>query len=229
MFGYTPDHGKDDKIVALNSRRPKADGIDCFHALETYWTALSAGRIMPYRDEVDPRGLEQTLDQTFLLERIAPGMARFRLAGQQVSSLLGMDLRGMPFSALFTPGARDELKDSLSAIFDEPARVELVLQSRRQGLRGRLAARMLLLPLRDRAGEVSRVIGCMSAGGKDVRAPQRFDLVGQDRRTLLGYGSRPDFGPATPGPDFTAADAARDRLRDRDRMRGKLTVISNDA
>jgi len=32
------------------------------------------------RSQIDPRGLEQVLPSAFILERIAPGVARFRIA-----------------------------------------------------------------------------------------------------------------------------------------------------
>ena len=44
--------------------------------VEAYWEALRGVRMMPLRSEIDPRGIERALDHTFILERIAPGLAR---------------------------------------------------------------------------------------------------------------------------------------------------------
>ena len=38
---------------------------------------------------------------------MAPSVARFRLAGAHLSELMGMEVRGMPMTALFLPDARD--------------------------------------------------------------------------------------------------------------------------
>ena len=225
MFGQ----GTDNSIISLDSRRARSGQPECFATLDAHWSDLADGRIMPHRDEVDPRVLEPVLESIFLLEKIAPGHARFRIAGQGLCNLLDMDLRGMPFSALFTPAARDAVQEGLSTLFDEPARCELVLQGQRRGMRGRMAGQILLLPLRDRAGEVTRAIGCLSSSGPEVPAPQRFDLVGQDMRTLVGYGTRPPPIDHAPIEDpVSVADRARDRLRHRRDVRASLTVISND-
>ncbi|MEM1421046.1 MAG: PAS domain-containing protein, partial [Pseudomonadota bacterium] len=53
--------------------------------VEAYWEGLRAGRLVPRRADVDPRGIDQALEYSFILERIAPGMARFRLAGMHLN------------------------------------------------------------------------------------------------------------------------------------------------
>ncbi|MFC3118128.1 PAS domain-containing protein [Jhaorihella thermophila] len=73
---------------------------------EAYWIALSENGTIPRRTQIDPRALENILPQTFILERIAPGLARFRLAGQHLCALAGMEVRGMPFFGLFLPRLR---------------------------------------------------------------------------------------------------------------------------
>ena len=60
---------------------------------------------MPRRAEIDPRGIENALEYAFILERIAPGMARIRLAGIHLSDLMGMEVRGMPLTS-FIDAAR---------------------------------------------------------------------------------------------------------------------------
>lgn len=182
-------------IPLAEGRGGPQDGIA---QLESYWHRLCDGRLMPDRHEVDPRGLSDNLDRVFLIERLAPGVTRFRLAGQHLCDLMGMDVRGMPLTAFFLPSARAEIAEASEAVFAEPARVELTLEGPRGMMRGRMAGRMLLLPLRDRAGGVTRALGAMIAAGPSIRAPQRFEVVAQQRRTLIGYGQRPPR-PAT-GP-----------------------------
>lgn len=208
-----------ENIVDLAAHR-QGNRTDAVSELETYWQTLCAGRIMPYRDEVDPRGMSGALSQIFLIERIAPGTARFRVAGQDLTDLMCMDLRGMPMSCIIRPEGRQRLSDTLKALFDEPARVELTLEGGKSLLRGRIAARLVCLPLRDRTGSVGRAIGCLAAGGAKVRAPQRFDIVGELRRTLIGYGKT----AASPAVSDAAAIEAAQRKRDE---RAHLQVVSS--
>lgn len=187
------DIGTIDNVVSLSTRRPMAPGA--LREVEAYWMALADGRLMPKRSEVDPRGLTGALDRVFLLEKIAPSHARFRVAGSRLSRLLEMDLRGMPVSALFHPTARPDLADTLAAVFADPARVHLRLDGAGGLFWSRVPAEMLILPLRDDLGEVTRALGVIDWEG-DVQAPNRFRIGHQERRTLIGYGARPDASAA---------------------------------
>lgn len=217
-----------DGVIDLTAHR-RSGSADCFAELETYWQTLCAGRIMPYRDEVDPRGLAGALQNVFLVERIAPGMAQFRLAGQHLVNLMGTDLRGMPLGAMFSPQGRNRIEDSLHALFDEPARVELTLDGGRFLLRKQLTARMLLLPLRDRDGIVRRGVGCFAASSGAIRTPQTFDIMNETRRTLVGYGTLPTEPPATAGGGEHARPdvAARRTPTAKDRRAALRLVASN--
>lgn len=214
----------DENVVDLTARR-HSNQTDAFSELEAYWQTLCAGRIMPYRDEVDPRGLNGSLSQIFLIERIAAGTARFRVAGQDLNDLMGFDLRGMPMSSIIRTEARQRLSDTLRALFDEPARVELTLDSGKSLLRGRVAARLVCLPLRDRTGSVGRAIGCLAAGGAKIRTPQRFDIVGELRRTLIGYGGPKPTTPAFSLEDAEATFEAAHRKKDK---RAHLQLVSSN-
>ena len=66
--------------------RPAQRALDL---VEAYWTALRGARLVPSRSEVDPRGIEAALDRAFVAERIAPGVARLRLAGAHLADLNG--------------------------------------------------------------------------------------------------------------------------------------------
>jgi hypothetical protein len=170
--------------------------------MDCYWQALADGRLMPRRAEIDPRGLVGALDRTFLLERIAQGQARFRVAGSRLSTILEMELRGLPLSTLFHPAARPELAEALAAVFEEPARLSLNLDgSGPLGLRNG-QAECLILPLRDDGGAVTRAIGCLD--WPDKAPPQRFRIRQARPRTLIGYGERLASRPAQEkGPDAT--------------------------
>ncbi|MEM1429224.1 MAG: PAS domain-containing protein [Pseudomonadota bacterium] len=154
--------------------------------LEAYWHQLRGTRLVPARSEVDPRQIEDSLEYAFILERVAPGMARFRLAGMHLSDLMGMEVRGMPVTAFFTPEARKPLSDAMEAVFDAPAIVRLTLNGETGIGRPGLDARLLLLPLKSDFGDVSRALGCLVTNGPVGRAPRRFSIAHEEITPIAG-------------------------------------------
>lgn len=181
--------------------------------VRAYWEALRDGRAAPYRSEVDPRGIERSLEHAFVLERIAPRVARFRLAGMHLNDLMGMEVRSMPFSALFTPRAREELGALLDSVFSGPRTAEISLAGETGLGRPAIAGAIVLLPLRSDLGDVSRILGCLVSEGAIGRAPRRFDI--RDARTAPIGVTAPDRGPAQraiPAPAPRAAGFAEAAL-----------------
>ncbi|WP_254429718.1 PAS domain-containing protein [Ruegeria atlantica] len=151
---------------------------------EAYWTALLTGDSVPMRSQIDPRGLENILEYTFVLERIAPGLARFRLAGSHLNKLAGMEVRGMPLTSFFDPAARDQIKAVSEQVFAEPAIANLHLESSGRLGRVQLQARMLLLPLKSDLGDVSRILGVMVSDGAIGATPRRFTITETNLRPV---------------------------------------------
>jgi len=144
--------------------------------VRAYWEGLRRPGILPRRDQIDPRGIAGALEQVFLVERIAPGLARFRLAGMGISDLMGMDVRGMPLSALFDPGARDRLAPALETVFSEAGALDLWMEAERGIGRPAIEARMLLLPLLSTRGVTDLALGCLALEGQIGRVPRRFAI-----------------------------------------------------
>lgn len=170
----TSEHGQN--IISL----PGGNGDMTFPAIrqvEAYWDGLRRGRAVPLRSEIDPRGIESALEYAFVLERIAPGLARFRLAGMHLTELMGMEVRGMPITSFFVPEDRGALSDALEGLFEKPETLELKLCAETGIGKPKLDARLLLLPLKSDLGDISRVLGCMVSDGVIGRAPRRFKLV----------------------------------------------------
>ena len=155
-----------------------ADRFAMLAQVRAYWEGLRHGSDLPKRDEIDPRGIAGALENTFLLERVAPGIARFRLAGMQLHDLMGMDVRGMPLSSLIEPQARPRLAEALEGVFAGPGTLELWLEGERGIGRPALEARLLLLPLTAARGDVGLAIGCLALHGALGRAPRRFAIAG---------------------------------------------------
>lgn len=167
--------------------------------LRDYWWSLRKGRAIPARSDIDPAGLRGTLDFAFVLERIAPGAARFRLAGRHLVDLLGMEVRGMPLCALMNAGSRGRLSDVVEAVFKAPQIAEIDLMSPAGYGRAELTGRMVILPLKSDLGDVTRALGCVATEGVIGTAPRRFDLIA-DRASPVIEGAR----VLTPSPSMMA-------------------------
>jgi hypothetical protein len=177
-------------VISMSDHQPDS-GFAAIAQVEAYWEALRGDRLLPKRADIDPRGIERALEYAFILERIAPGVARLRVAGSHLSDLMGMEVRGMPLTAFFAPGARRQVADGLEEVFQTPATSLLHLHSPGAIGRKALEARMLILPLKSDLGDVSRALGCLVSSGEMGNAPRRFDIARHDIRPL-----QPGAGPA---------------------------------
>ncbi|MEZ5747038.1 MAG: PAS domain-containing protein [Paracoccaceae bacterium] len=203
-----------DNVVQLSGVRTDMD-FPAISEIRAYWEALRNGRPMPSREEIDPRGIEQALEFAFILERIAPRAARFRLSGRHLNALMGMEVRGMPITAFFGPKARDRASEIVDGVFTGPAIAELDLAAE-QGLgRPPVLARLLLLPLRADAGETHKALGCLVSHGEIGRTPRRF-AISLARHLPLATKTPPrsSFQPATgfaePASAFVGPPMAND-------------------
>jgi len=154
--------------------------------VEAYWDALRAGREMPKRAEIDPRGIESALEYAFILERVAPGVARMRIAGTHLHDIMGMEARGMPITAFFEHDCRTRVAGLLEEVFQTPGTADLLLHSSGSLGQPELEARMILLPLKSDLGDVSRILGCLVSNGELGAVPRRFDLRSVNLRRLSG-------------------------------------------
>lgn len=155
LMDFNPDHS----FAALSQ-------------VEAYWDGLRGSQLLPKRSDIDPRGIEAALEYAFILERIAPGVARLRIAGSHLSDLMGMEVRGMPITAFLAPPSRRRFSDIMEELFETPATATLTLRTET----GAVMGRMNLLPLKSDMGDVSRMLGCLVAKGDTTDKPCRFDI-----------------------------------------------------
>lgn len=198
--------------------------------VEAYWTALKGTRQMPGRIEIDPRGIEGALTNSFMLERIAPGVARIRLAGSHLNDLMGMEIRGMPLTALVAPEHRKRFSEQLEQVFRTPARLVMDLKGERALGKPKCLGRLLILPLTDTENRVTRAIGCLSTHGQIGRAPRRFTVIGQRLYPLPGSVALPQTS-LRPEPSFAEPARAFDhaeRTPLRPRRRPALRLIKSE-
>ena len=116
---------------------------------------------------------------------MALGAGRLRIPGGHLSDLMGVEVRGMPLTALFTPPARRVLSAILDDVFKTPAVAHLVLSAAAAPERPLLPARMLLLPLEDDVGQITRILGCLISKGEIGESPRRFDVEAKQLRRLF--------------------------------------------
>jgi len=233
-------HGTGDNVVSLFCGHDPMS-FPAIAQVDAYWEGLRAGRLMPARAEVDPRGLESALEFAFILEHIAPGVGRVRVAGMHLSDLLGMEVRGMPMTAFFAPDSRDQFSKILRSVVAEPQVADLTLTSPGGIGRPELTARLYLAPLASPDGGMPRVLGCLQSEGGIGRTPRRFDIEQVQKRRIVATMGAPDPEPmpAKPRVDPGFAEsgtqfvlpAATENRRDRaktTRGRPALTLVKSD-
>ncbi|CUH62827.1 PAS domain protein [Thalassovita gelatinovora] len=173
--------------------------------LDAYWTALKGTRKMPARSEINPRGIDGALSHTFILERIAPGTARIRLAGQRLKDLIGMELRAMPLTALISLSDRARMEDLIDQVCTSPGIGNITLHAEHGAGRPSIEARMKLWPLSDAQGRPKRILGGLSFRGVIGQAPRRFMVVTSSLRPIGGLGAPESSEFAEPATPFIAA------------------------
>lgn len=199
---------QDNKKVIRLERFLDGASLSPVRQVEAYWTALREEGGIPRRSQIDPRGISGVLEHTLIIERIAPGVARFRIAGQHLCRLAGMEVRGMPVTTFFTPPSRGKMSAVIEHMFDAPAMAELELELTAIKPGQGATARMILLPLRGESGRIDRALGALVAP-KDVvanGAPIRFAIGATMFRSIGGVahiedttGAKPKAEPDVPG------------------------------
>lgn len=176
-----------------------------------YWEHLREDAALPRQADLRPHDLAPVLDHVFTGQRIAPTHARLRSAGQQLTTLMGMEVRGMPLMALFAPESRHDAGRALESCLDRPAVVELALVGEAGLFRTPLSGRMLLLPLLDEAGAIAQVLGALEIEGKSGRKPQRLQIKEVTVRALTSAGTPAQAERHTPAPRKAPAPAPMPR------------------
>ncbi|HBM41212.1 MAG TPA: PAS domain-containing protein, partial [Sulfitobacter sp.] len=85
-----------DDMPQTGSRRVMPPPTPAMVDVRAYWQGLCRGQPVPFRSQIDPAQITSVLDRAFVLERRRSELARFRVAGSQLCTAMGMDLRGMP-------------------------------------------------------------------------------------------------------------------------------------
>jgi hypothetical protein len=126
-----------------------------------YWDALRGERAAPERGEIEPGALRHALADTFVLENEPIGPV-FRLAGTRICALIGSELRGRAFAALWPDvESQGDMRRLVQTVMDETAGAVAGLSGEtRSG--APVYLELLLLPLRYRGRTHARVLGSLS-------------------------------------------------------------------
>jgi len=164
--------------------------------VDAYWEGLRAGRLMPQRADIDPRGMESALEHVFMLELVAPRVGRMRIAGNHLQEILGMEVRGMPLSAFFEPEVREKLGQVIERVSSTPLIAEFKISAKRSIGHPAISGRMYLAPLGSQEDGVTRILGCLETQGSIGRAPRRFTIDQVKlRRIVETAGTAPTGAP----------------------------------
>ena len=146
--------------------------------LRDYWQGLcdSHGGPPP-SSALDPAGLGSLIEDLFIAERIGRGLLRLRVVGRNLSTLAGVDMQGLPLSALLTPESRISFAAMVEKLFSEHQPVEARLRGAAGFGRQGVSARLLLLPLALPRLGPAVLLGCLAAEQPQARLPGlRFAL-----------------------------------------------------
>ena len=191
-------------VVSMTDYNPD-QSFAILSQVEAYWDALRGDQLLPKRSDIDPRGIENALEFAFILERVAPGVARLRIAGSHLSDLMGMEVRGMPITAFLTPASRRQFSDMMEEVFELPATAMLTLKSDV----GDLTARMILLPLKSDMGDTSRMLGCLMTQGDMTDTPCRFDIQRMQITSVADKMNKTIEVPTEPAPQKGFAEPTK--------------------
>lgn len=197
-------HGGFEKVVSLFGKAAPLT-FSAINQVDAYWEGLRAGRLMPDRSEVDPRGLGASLEYAFLLEHVAPGIGRVRISGMHLRDLLGMEVRGMPLTAFFVPEARERVSKALEQVVTGPKVADIRLSSAPGIGKPRLEARLYMAPLSNAGDQATRVLCCLESRGEIGRSPRRFTVDQVQVRRIVATAGAPVLTDPVPGLAETPA------------------------
>lgn len=126
--------------------------------LFAYWNRIRGSEPAPRRSDIEPGDIRRVLPDTFILEVIAAGNQRVRLAGTRMCSLYGREIKGSNFLDLWSDADRATIAGAAERVSEDAAGV--VIEVDLVSARDRTAAcEFLLLPLRHGVGSHDRILG----------------------------------------------------------------------
>jgi len=126
-----------------------------------YWNYRRGDRAAPERGDIDPVAIRRSLSDTFILAYEPETRHPFRLAGTRICALLGRELKGESFAALWDEADRARIDELVAIVAEESTgMIAAVTGTAEDGQKVDLE--MLLLPLTHRIERRGRMIGVLA-------------------------------------------------------------------
>lgn len=130
-------------------------------SLYDYWNGLRGKRSAPARKDIVPHDIKDVLAQVFILECEDALTYRFRLAGTNLCTLFGQELRGKNLLDHWSRHERESIESLLYSVTEDAAAAVLGIEAHTQTGQT-VALEMLLLPLKADDSALTRIIGSIS-------------------------------------------------------------------
>ena len=166
--------------------------------VEAAWRALPGAHRIPDRTALDPATLGAAIEDCMVLEQIGPGIARIRVAGAHIREVFGTEPRGVPLSFVMAPEARPEMAHLLDDCFNRGCLIEVPMLSKGRFGQPTLTGRLLLLPLRDGFGHVTRALAVLALSGTKGKGGRRFTFGAPEDRRIEQIGHPSELQKAKP-------------------------------
>ncbi len=126
--------------------------------LLSYWRRLRGDRLVPRKDEIDPRAIKDHLAFCFLVQRDGEDRFTFRLAGTGLCELFGQELKGHNFIHYWADEARSAARTALGRVATLSVPTVAVCVAETADLKP-IRAEMILVPFEGGRGEGTLMLG----------------------------------------------------------------------
>ncbi|MDX0567511.1 PAS domain-containing protein [Sinorhizobium medicae] len=126
-----------------------------------YWNDVRGNRVLPRRDEIQPGDIRSLLPNVFILQTEPAGGIYFRLAGTNICSLFGNELRHRQFSSLWRGDQQEDIGRIARQAIESCTPIVLAA-SGATAAGDWLDLEILMTPLASRDGKGDRVLGALS-------------------------------------------------------------------
>ncbi|WP_246703228.1 MULTISPECIES: PAS domain-containing protein [unclassified Rhizobium] len=172
--------------------------IDIF----TYWERIRGSADAPLRNLIQPSAVSHILPELFILENTADDNPRFRLAGTAICNLMGREIRGENFAALWASSQQDDPVRIAAGVMAHV--IPASIHATGYCVSGRsMTFEMTLMPVRSSADVCDRLLGSLTPTVHSTwLGNERLEFLALDRSRLL-YERPARLVEAPPHPDPT--------------------------
>lgn len=125
-----------------------------------YWNRQRGNRAVPTRNAIEPADIRRILPDLFIIQKTTNNEILFRLAGTQLCTLFGQELRGLEFLSVWEKSSLHHI----SAITDEvlsTAKPAFLQATTQQSNLSQAEIEVVILPLASESQRIDRALGCI--------------------------------------------------------------------